>query len=514
MKTLGLVATLLTYLLGAAAPALAQDTPTSTAPEIEAVEVSGLELDRLSVGLREDIEALVSTRLNRDRLSTLAGRIESEHPDVVAAFRDVPRPDARVRVIFLVARISEDETLVSNINARYVIERVEISGIDEMKISQGLLDELQRLVGGRFDSAVADALADRLEAEQADYEVGRRLSKGSDPGALKVVFTFRRPESRRWIHFPPSRSKLVYQQDLGWSGVWDIGIGGAGNGQFSVGLVRGNNDDLVEEYSGYWFRFESREAATRRLGLRLELSKFTPKWRDETMGALDADLFLPRAYNRRVTVEPAVTFAISRQLRVTGGVSASELRPLDPSADAQHANTGFLTVGYDQTWRPGYSSDRHPDAPVRHKLEAAYQLRSGLAALDSDLSYRRHLGEVRYRYEQRRNAITALFSAGSITGAAPIFERFTLGDTAMLRGWNKYVVAPAGGTRMLYQSLEYRYRGFAYFVDAGSIWSPDNERKLRLSTGVGFHGDNAFLTFGVPLNGDDMGGKFSLGIRF
>ena len=43
-------------------------------------------------------------------------------------------------------------------------------------------------------------------------------------------------------------------------------------------------------------------------------------------------------------------------------------------------------------------------------------------------------------------------------------------STRTLRGWNKYGIAPAGGERVFHTSLEYRYRGFALFLDSGTVW--------------------------------------------
>src|SRR5688572_14327410 len=111
MRTL----TLLLVLLGV--PVLAADAQEPDAAEgslIEATEVSGLPLDQLSPGLRQDIEALTGTPLNRARVGELAARIEAEQPEFVAAVRSVPRPDGKARVILLIARISDDGDLVSN----------------------------------------------------------------------------------------------------------------------------------------------------------------------------------------------------------------------------------------------------------------------------------------------------------------------------------------------------------------------------------------------------------------
>src|SRR5262245_53353295 len=142
MTTLCLLATLLTAQVAAGAAADTQDAPLQAGASIESAEVSGLPMDQLSRELRQDIEALAGTRLDVTRINALAVRIETEHPDAVAAVRHVERPDGRIRIVFLVARISDDASLSSNINARYPIERVEIRGIDESRLSQELRDQL------------------------------------------------------------------------------------------------------------------------------------------------------------------------------------------------------------------------------------------------------------------------------------------------------------------------------------------------------------------------------------
>src|SRR6185369_8318256 len=112
------------------------------------------------------------------------------------------------------------------------------------------------------------------------------------------------------------------------------------------------------------------------------------------------------------------------------------------------------------------------------------------------------------------NGILADVFVGGITGNAPLFERFTLGDSSTLRGWNKFDIAPAGGNRVFHQSIEYRLYGFALFLDAGSVWTDGGKRELRSSTGFGFHIDNFFATAAFPLNAHGADGAFMIGVRF
>ena len=501
MRTLGL----LVAIVGISFPvANAQETDAPEGALIESAEVSGLAFDQLSPGLRQDINALVGDRLNRERVGELATRIEVERPEVIVAVRSVLRPDGEARVIFLVARISDDRDLVSNINARYTVESVEISGVPDTEVSQGLRDDLQALVGDRLDPDEADRLDDRLEAELSGHDVRRRISRGSQPGRIRVVFEVSEVRARPWIRFAPSRSKFVYHGDQGWSGVLDIPMGER-DVRFTLGLVFGNDDDLLEEYRGYRLRLEG---VTERVGLSIEFARLRQSWQGTTLAALAADPRIPEAYRTRRTIEPLLTFAFSPRVRVTAGYSITELESLSQSPASQMASAAVASVGYDQRWRQASGS--------RQEVDASYELRAATTALESDLVYTRHFGRARYRSQRGRSTVIASVSLGRISGAAPLFERFSLGDTSTLRGWNKFDIAPAGGDQMVHQSLEYRHGQLAFFFDAGSVWDRDTDARLRLAAGIGLHDDddNAFLTVGFPLNATGVGAVFMMGVRF
>ena len=499
MRTLGL----LLAALAVASPAVtAQETDAPQGALIEAAEVSGISLDRLSPGLQEAIRALRGTTLDRGKLDALATRIEEEQPEVVAAVRAIARPNGDARVVFLVARISDDTSLIDNINSRYVVESVATSGVPEDEIAQELRDRLQALVGKPLSSEEAGALSDQLKAAFPRYEVKRRISRGTVRGRIRVVFELTRIE-RRSIPFSPLRSKFVYHEDQKWSGVLDVMVGK--DHRVGGAAVFDNNDDLIEEYSGFRLRADSRKLATDRVGGAIEFSRFTNDWRNATLVALAADPLIPEPYRTRVTVEPTVTFAFNEHIRVFGGASVSDLESLDPAPGSSNANAWVAGIAGLGQWRGGTS---------RQRADAVYRLRAGTESLGSDLVYKRHSGDAHFRVEEGRNTLLAALSLGYITGQAPLFERFSLGDTATLRGWNKYDIAPAGGSRMWHQSLDYRYRAAAVFFDAGSVWDPAAGHRARLSAGFGIHTFNFFLLGGFPLNADNAGGTFMVGVRF
>jgi outer membrane protein insertion porin family len=170
------------------------------------------------------------------------------------------------------------------------------------------------------------------------------------------------------------------------------------------------------------------------------------------------------------------------------------------------ANAWLFGISGDHLWQG--SND------VRQRAEASYQIRAAVKGLDSDLVYKRHLGQARYQFEQGRSEAIASLSLGYITGDAPLFERFSLGNSTTLRGWDKYDISPLGGERMFHSSVEYRYSHVAVFFDTGSVWDRNTESKIRYSTGFGIHSDNSFLTVGFPLNSDGADATFMAGVRF
>lgn len=514
-------ALLLLLTLALPAPLAAQVDVVTQPAIIESAEVLGLPRGQLSADLARDIDALAGTALDRDRLSALIARIESEVPGTTAAVRDVMQPDGRVRITLVVMRVSVDGDEPDNVNRRYIVSRARVRGVDNERLSQDLRDALQALVGRPLEEGEADALAKQIEAELVDFDVHHRISRGDDTGEVRVDFVVMPAERSRWVPFAPTMSKLVYHRRQGWSGAFDIPFGLKRN-RVTLGLAKGNNDDRVEEYSGYSLRIESRDVATRRLGLSLEFARYTPDWRASTLTALSDELAPPALYGRRTTVTPAATVALTRDLRITGGIMASELDPLVASEDlfvppSTRATAGFTQIAFGRNVHPGIfdapAGERKGGRTLEHSVAARYLWQGGRESLGSDLVYDLHVGSARYSVSGEDARLTVAVQAGRLSGDAPLFARFTLGDTTTLRGWDKYAFAPAGGDRMFHSSIEYGYKGFVYFVDAGDVWRAGADRRVRVSTGVGFDTGYGFIMVGVPLNADRLTGTLMFGFR-
>ena len=481
----------------------AQPTDPPDGAIVASAQVSGFDLGRLSPGLQEDIARLAGGPLDRARLNELAARIEEEQPRYVAAVRVVSVPADEVRVVFVVAHM-RDQDRRGDANARYLIERVEIRGISESDVAADLNAEVQTLVGKPLGSEDVDQVEAKVRTAFPDYDVSRRVIRGRRSGEIRLLFILDQRESARWLRFTPMKSNLLYHSDQGWGAFMDFPISGR---DFRVTPIVAidHGDELIEEYSGFGVRVESRKLGTERLGASFEWTTFDQDWRDATLAALVANPGIPGAYDDRTTVTPLVNFAVTRQLSVGGGVAITEIEPLSGAPESQMANAYIGQVRFDPRWE---------HAGADHAVDAQFTVRSASETLESDFTYTRYFGQAEYEYRRSQHTVLASGLVGGIDGTAPLFERFSLGDSRTLRGWNKYDIAPAGGDRVFHTSLEYRYRGFALFLDSGTVWDTGVDKRVRVAAGFGFHTDPFFMTLGFPLNTDDVRAVFTTGVRF
>lgn len=502
MRTLALLVALIT------APfvtAHAQETEPPDGTRISSAQVSGLDLSRLSPGLQEEIGKLAGSPLDRHRLRELAARIETEQPRFVAALRVASNPEGGARVLFVIARIGDAEHQ-ANINAKYLVEDVEVSGVPESALSSQLRNDLQTLKGKPLDSGVAERIAIQLKAAFPEHDLARRTVRGSQPGRIKLIFRLNRNEWSRWLRFEPLEANAIYHSDQGWGAKLPLTISGRDVRvvpYFAIDV----GDDLIEEYGGFGLRLESRKLGTERLGFSFDWSTLDQTWRDSTLAALAVNPQVPALYRNRTTVTPLARFAISPRFSVSGGVSIAELDPVaESSSESRMANAAIGGLHFNQRWKR--------TSGAQHDVEAAFTVRAGREALQSDLVYERYLGQVDYQFRLAHHRVLVSGQFGGLTGEAPLFERFSLGDSRTLRGWDKYEIAAAGGDRMFSASLEYRYRALALFLDSGSVWDTGSEKRLRFSTGFGFAPGPLFMTVGFPLNSDEFRAVFTMGLRF
>jgi outer membrane translocation and assembly module TamA len=177
-----------------------------------------------------------------------------------------------------------------------------------------------------------------------------------------------------------------------------------------------------------------------------------------------------------------------------------------PEARTQSANAAITALRYDRRFEG-------PDGDLQ-EFEAGYSLRAATRALNSDFAYTRHRWELRYSITRGRHTVSDEAVAGLIAGRAPLFERFTLGTSSMLRGWNKYDLDPLGGSRVALNSLEYRYGMVEVFYDTGAVWDSGQDVVVRHSVGVGLRKSSFLLAMAFPIKEGRASPVFMVGMNY
>jgi len=395
-----------------------------------------------------------------------------------------------------------------NVNTRYTVESVDIAGDNPAGLSTGLRGELTRLVGAKLNPAALDDLATRIRRELHVRAVTHRLLRGQTPEHVRVVFDVRGAPAK----FEASVPKLVYRSDGGVSGLAE-GTATMGWQAFTFGAVS-DGDDLAERYTGIVARYEDKRLASDRVRFRLDFESYHERWNQATANALDQSSGQPvetsGIYRTRQNIEPLVTLVLAKgasgAVNLTVGTSFERFQKQFPAARTESANAMVTTLRYH---RRVEGSDAN-----QQEWDAGYSLRAATNLLGSDFAYARHQGDVQYVYSWGRNQIVDDLTAGEITGRAPLFERFILGNSTLLRGWNRFELDPLGGNRMVANTVEYRYRLFDVFYDSGAIWDQGQTAVLRHSVGVGVRQNGMYAALAFPIKEGHIEPIFMVGMNY
>jgi hypothetical protein len=394
-----------------------------------------------------------------------------------------------------------DQKPEPNVNERYAVESVAFTGIDEHKISKTLRDEAQKLVGEKYSEKSANDLAQKLQSELQEYSVEVKVKRGEKPEHVKVVF---QAERIRWKRFQVPIPSVAYHSKEGFSGALEIPISIHYN-VFTFGLVS-DADQLLERNAGLRFRYENRKVGTDLLHLRMDFDSYHQSFNAATETALAQRPDVPGIYRSRQNFAPSLSLYPTRDLMLSAGVSFQRLQFQYPELHTATAYAGTADIRYRRSMnsRAGYEQD----------FSGRYSLRTATRALDSDFVYTRHFIAADYTLSKGGHLMGAHFIGGLITGTAPLFERFSLGSTETLRGWNKFDVAPLGGTRAAQGSLEYRYRHFQVFYDVGAVWDSGQYAKVRHGLGFGLVSKSGFFaSLAFPVRLHDVAPVFMVGFR-
>ncbi len=400
------------------------------------------------------------------------------------------------------AVMAADQKPDTNVNSRYAVESVELSGVSASKVSKASHENMQKLVGEKYHQEAADKLAKDLRKELPGYSITVKVKRGDKPDHLKVIFE---AERTWWKRFELAVPPVVYESKEGLNGAIELPID-IHHSVFTFGAVD-SADELLERNAGVRLRYENRKVGTDVVQLRVDFDAFHQTFNDATQAALAETPTVPGIYRARQDFAPSLSLIPYRDLKLSVGTSFERLQMQYPAAHTQTAYAGTAGIQY-----------RHRAVSkngFRQNFSAGYSLRTATRVLDSDFVYTRHFLTADYTVSKRRNFFGVHFRGGMITGSAPLFERFSLGNSFDLRGWNKFDVAPLGGARVAYGSLEYRYRDIQIFYDVGTVWDKGETARVRHGLGFGWASkDGFFASLAFPVRLHNVTPMFMLGFRF
>lgn len=389
-----------------------------------------------------------------------------------------------------------------NVNSRYTVEKVSISGRLSSRISKDLRGELDSVVGQKLDHSVLDRLAARIRHDLRVQNVAVRVRRGDTPDHVSVEFEV---QSGHRQGFDMDVPKFAYNSRQGWSAAGQVTTT-VGKTAVSFGVIS-DGDELVERFSGIQARVEREALGTRRLRAAFEFDSYHEQWNGSTLSAIAPE---PGAlYRTRQNFEPSLTVMVARPLTWTFGVSVQQLEMQAPGDRVQSANSLDSTLRFQKGWE-GFDSDRQT-------VNAAYSVRAASGALASDYVYVRHAATIQYEAVRGHNEVTVEFLAGGLTGRAPLFERFVVGNASTLRGWNKFDLDPLGGDRLVHGSVDYRYRWLTVFYDTGVLWNGPASTGDKQGAGCGFRSEGKegfLLAVAFPLRSGHVDPVFIAGFNF
>jgi hypothetical protein len=389
----------------------------------------------------------------------------------------------------------------SNVNQRYTIEAVSISGsmVERLRVPPGLRGRLQSLVGAHYDVSEVDELAAQLKRDLHLKDVVGRVSRGSSPDQVRVNFE----AVRRNAAFDISVPRFLYHSSQGWSGEVDAAVRIRQNRSLTLGVIS-NGNDFVERATGLSLRAEDSSLAGGRIHLAVTGEAFHSQWNAMTLAALRTENRESELYRARRNVASLVSMEVARPLTVSFGASLQQMESWTglPLRSA-NALTGDI---------------RYRRSGEQSALQGEYSVRLGTRALGSDYAYSRHVLTARYEFKSGRQTAADEFTAGAITGNAPLFERFVLGSNSTLRGWDRYNIDPTGGSHMAHNSATWSYQtgegAVEAFYDAGTLWREGKPAQLRHSVGAGYRQGNFTFCVAFPVMEGRMTPVFMAGMNY
>jgi hypothetical protein len=394
-----------------------------------------------------------------------------------------------------------------NVNARYTVETVIVSGKGwttnlqsqtTNKISTGLLHQLTAIIGQKLNPDALDTLAANLKKELNARQVIHRLVPGEAPEQVRVEFDVRPARASLGMNV----NQLLYNSKQGWSGSGEAAVT-VQQHIFAIGLVS-NGDWLPERFSGIVARYEDKSLGTDRLSFKFEAESVRSQWNQATESALAANpQEAPALYRARLRFQPTATVVLAKPLTLTVGARIERFEDQSPAAEFEGANAAIVSLHYHQTIEsPGNQQE----------VDADCSLHAATRVLNSDYVYAMRSAGFRYLFRSGKHIVTDNAWAGFISGQAPLSDRFVLGNTYYLRGWNKFEIDPLGGNRAVHNSVEYHYGPFQAFYDVGAVWDESQPIVARHSVGLGVRESVFSLAVAIPMRSGHVEPIFIMGI--
>lgn len=391
-----------------------------------------------------------------------------------------------------------------NVNARYTVENVLVSGegwktdlvsTHDSRLSSNLRKQILSLIGQKLSQPALEDLGRRLRKEFHARAVEHHVMRGRTPDTVQVVFD---------VKFRPTRFDVAVPKFLFATGQSPSGAVEATmtvkDQSVTAGLVS-DGDELAERYTGVEARYENARLASDKLKFRFEFDSFHDLWSGSTAAAAGESL----TYRSRDNFEPVLTWQIARPLSLSFGASFEQMQDETPAGRMMAANAAILGVRYHQ---------RVEGSANQMDFDGGYDMRNGMRAMGSDFAYSRHRWEFRYTWSHGKQVILDDFTGGTISGTAPLYERFVLGNSTTLRGWSKYDIDPMGGNRMVHNSVEYRYGVFQAFYDSGAVWDSGEGAVPRNSVGVGLREGVFSLAVAFPVKEGHVDPVFMVSMNY
>jgi hypothetical protein len=486
----------------------------ATTPKVQSISLTGAQNYHLSQELLQRIQGLIGADLRQPAVDELVREIRNELGEYAVSQKVIPgdQPE-HVKVVLQVVPASDavpepapEATLEPgpvdvNVNSRYVVEGIDIRGAEERKLSDDLAEEIQQRIGQRFSQDAIDDLARRIRKELRARTVASKVVRGTQPERVRVVFEVGlQREQESGYHL----TKFVYHSKQAWSGkaYGDIDLGD--NAALLVGIAS-DADDLLERYAGIGAGFEARKIGSDRVRLGFLFESYHMQWNPATLES-GGDI-----YRTRKSFQPALTVFLARPLKLTVGAAFHQIQMQYPTVKNLAANAATAALRYQQRFRGA--------GKEKQEVRASYEVRAAARTLDSDFVYARHQWAAAYKIGGPNQEVVASFSGGRLSGQAPLFERYSLGNSTTLRGWNKFDIAPLGGDRAAHNTLEYRHRidggtQLLAFYDVGAVWNHGGPAEARHAVGFGLRAWRFQTALAFPVRSGRMEPMFMAGVYF